>query len=127
MEDYNETDQWSEIIPVLRSTEYMMRLALYYLRWALEEGLSADGLIDAVIIELYIKNKADLFDYNGIYLDFEKLSVEDELPDDTRHFMQRLLKKATRRPKQRLHLRLVRLVMFLDLAMKCRKARMSEA
>lgn len=101
----------------------MILLATYYCRWALEEGLGADALLDAVLTELYVLNRADLFDYDRVFIDLSKESIEDLLPDDTRHFVLRFLDKAKRQPNQRLHLHLVRLMMFFDLAMKCREAR----
>lgn len=116
-------DQWSEIKPVLQSTKYQQLLACYAKRWMEEEQLSRDGLLDDVIVELCVQNQADLFDYNRLYIDLEQRSIIDDLPEDTRHAIGRLLAKAERCPQQRLHAALVDLYMWIDLAMKCREAR----
>lgn len=126
MRDYNTDDQWSEIKPVLQSIAYQVTLALYAIKWMTEEGLSCDGLLDAIIIELCVKNQADLFDYNRRYIDLEQRSIDDDFPDDTRHAILRLVAKAENQPKQRLQAKLVNFYMWIDLAMKCRESRKTE-
>ena len=85
--------------------------------------VSTDDLLDIAIDEVTILNKADLFDMQQIYLDPENRSILDVLKDDTRHQMGRLQAKASKLPKRRLSRSLVEFYMWIDLAMKCRKAR----
>lgn len=122
--DFNETDQWSASVGELRSTLYQNYLAQALILWIKEEQItSADALLDDILDELYRRNKADLFDYYCRYLDLRVLCVTDVLRRDTRHQMRRLLQKAERIPKQRLHRKLVDFHMWIDLAVKCRNAR----
>lgn len=122
---YGTEDQWSESDRTLKSRAYQQKLGAICHAWKDEEDdiVSNDDLMDALINEINLSSEVDLFDYNKVYLDPELTNIIDELREDTRHQIGRLLWKGKNRPKRRLQGSLVRFYMWVDLAIKCREAR----
>ena len=120
----NFKDQQSATLTTIRSIRYQVYLAVQCLLWMKEEQLpSADALLDDIIDELYVRNQAKLYDYRMKEIDLEQRCVTDDLREDTRHQMRRLLNKAKIAPRQRLQRPLIDFYGWVDLAVKCRNAR----
>lgn len=124
MREFNIEDQRSATKSKLMSIPGQVCLAQKCHVWIKEEELpSTEALVDEVVDELYVLNRAKLYDYRGRLIDFDNRCITDDLRASTRHQMLRLLNKAKVRPRQRLQRRQVAFYMWVDLAVKCRKAR----
>lgn len=117
-------DYYTPSIWRLRSVKFNEELATFYCSL----GLSAEGVIDWILTQLFDEREGRLFDFDGTQIPIDTdASITDEIwGDDARRTINRFLKRADQPFRYRLQMRMVGLIMLMALAREIHQRRMSD-
>ena len=118
--EFFEGDLYAKPIWIMRRPAFIAGLASFLA--SLE--MSGDNTVNWVLDELYFHHKGTLYDYRRKPIDLEVTYVDQEFGEEPRRWINALKESAGRLPKQRLQMRCVPRVMYVDLARMSYSGRM---